>query len=202
MSQTFWTEHQVGGPYQTLAESLDALVEREKLYPGLSSLMPTDLPGATVLDYGCGPGHDTIMFLRYGADHVYYADASPLAHKTTKKRLALHGFEQRATAAGLFQPVRVTHIHCAGVLHHLEDPLPVLHHFARVIGSGEARVMVYDGDRSTHSQSEVPVTHWWGEAEFKDLAGQAGLQAEYMGGYDCSAEWRPDCQAACYRLTA
>lgn len=198
----FWAEHQVGGPYETLEESVDALGRREQQFPTLESLMPTMFRHATILDYGCGPGHDTIRFLDHGASHVYYADVSPLAHRYMKQRIALHGYQQRATAVGLFQPVRVTHIHCAGVLHHLDEPLAVLRHFRQCLANGyEARVMIYDGDRSVHSQSDVPITHWWTEADFTEMATSVSLNSEYIGSYECSTEWRPDCQAACYRLT-
>lgn len=198
----FWAQHQVGGPYQTLEASVEALGLREQQFPTLESLMPTMFPHATILDYGCGPGHDTIRFLDHGASYVYYADVSPLAHRYMKQRLALHGYQHRARAVGLFQPVRVTRIHCAGVLHHLEEPLSVLHYFYRCLANGfEARVMIYDGDRSTHSQSEVPITHWWTQDEFSTMAASTKLDAEYLGSYECSTEWRPDCYAACYRLT-
>ena len=66
---------------------------------------------------------------------------------------------------------------------------------------GEARVMIYDGDRSTISQSKVPITRWWTEDQFTEMCAAAGFDADYVGGYDCSAPWRPDCMAACYRLT-
>jgi 2-polyprenyl-3-methyl-5-hydroxy-6-metoxy-1,4-benzoquinol methylase len=98
--------------------------------------------------------------------------------------------------------VKADHIHCAGVLHHTEDPERILRDFRRMLNpGGEARVMIYDGDRSTHSQSEVPITEWWTEDEFTDMCHTAAFRAEYVGGYDCSAPWRPDCMAACYRLT-
>jgi 2-polyprenyl-3-methyl-5-hydroxy-6-metoxy-1,4-benzoquinol methylase len=96
----------------------------------------------------------------------------------------------------------VDHIHCAGVLHHTEDPEAILLGFRRWIKpDGEARVMIYDGDRSVTTQSLVPITLWWTEQQFTEMSKTAGFDAEYVGGYDCSAPWRPDCVAACYRLT-
>ena len=203
MSSTeFWAEHQVGGPYADLTESTDAVIERALLYPSLAELMPTYFPGKVILDYGCGPGHDTLLFCDQGAGHVFYWDISPLALETTEQRLEMHGFADRASPAYSGQVTKMDHIHCAGVLHHIEDPMAVLKSFRTVLKpEGEARIMVYDGDLSARSQSDVPITLWWTHMEFQLLCRIAGFSAEYMGSYPCSAPWRPDCYAACYRLT-
>jgi 2-polyprenyl-3-methyl-5-hydroxy-6-metoxy-1,4-benzoquinol methylase len=202
-SVAFWTEHQVGGPYVTLRESFDALANRALLYPSLTELMPTSFPGKTILDYGCGPGHDTILFCQNNAGHVFYYDISPLALGIVDDRLDMHGLADRASPVErLSDAPTVDHIHCAGVLHHTENPDEILRGFWHCLKpGGEARIMIYDGDRSTVSQSEVPITLWWTEAQFTELCADAGFNAEYVGGYDCSAPWRPDCMAACYRLT-
>lgn len=201
MSATdFWQEHQVGGPYETLADSLKALEDRELLYPYLYELMPVSFPGKTILDYGCGPGHDTILFLRNKAKKVYFADVSWQALQTTNDRLKMHDLRERAYPILLpdFLP-KVDHIHCAGVLHHCEDPLGILKQF-RLLGA-DVSIMVYDGEISEISQSAVPITEWWNRKEFKALALAAGFNVEYVGSYPCSAEWRPNCYAACYSLT-
>lgn len=197
-SVAFWAEHQVGGPYHTLQESEAALYQRHALYPTLLELMPVQFPGQKVLDYGCGPGHDTIMFCQHGA-HVFYYDLSPLAERIVGERLRMHGLKAISFNT---TDAPVDHIHCAGVLHHTEDPDLILESFRRWLRpGGDISVMVYDGDRSQHTQSQVPITRWWTEPEFAQLCATAGLIAEYVGGYDCSAEWRPNCMAACYRLT-
>lgn len=173
------------------------------LYPTLLDLMPVSYPGQIVLDYGCGPGHDTLLFLLNGARKVYFADSSWLALRTTSDRLDLHHLRDQAT--GIFaddgELPKVEHIHCAGVLHHIEDPIDALRRMRNALEGGEARVMVYDGDSSTHSQSEVPITEWWTRKEFLALATEAGFKGKYVGSYECSSEWRPNCQAACYVLT-
>ena len=200
---TFWQENQVGGPYLTIEESEQALAEREDLYPDLHKLMPVDLPGRTILDYGCGPGHDTVLFLRHNAAHVFYADISWLALKMTHERLAMYGFEKRATArfADDDELPLVDYVHCAGVIHHVHDPIGVLKKLRRALSyGGEARIMVYDGEKSTHSQSDVPITEWWTRKDFLSLAYESGFEGEWIGSYPCSAEWRPNCYAACYRL--
>jgi ubiquinone/menaquinone biosynthesis C-methylase UbiE len=164
--------------------------------------MPVEFPGQTVLDYGCGPGHDTILFCKHGAGHVFYYDVSPLAREIVDMRLELHGLADRASPVEKPWIPMVDHIHCAGVLHHTEDPLGILKDFRRLLKSGgEVQVMIYDGDRSKHTQSDVPITHWWMEGEFRLMCHLAGFDARQVGFYECSSPWRPDCYAACYSLT-
>lgn len=203
MSTQFWQENQVGGPFRTLEESEASLQHRADLYPGLHELMPVSFPGQTILDYGCGPGHDTLLFLLHGARHVYFADVSWLALQITSDRLDLHHLRDQAT--GLLAddgdlPL-VDHVHCAGVLHHVAEPIESLKRMRRALKPGrEARVMVYDGEMSPHTQSEVPITEWWTHDEFVAIAKEGGFKAEWLGSYPCPAEWRPDCYAACYLL--
>jgi SAM-dependent methyltransferase len=201
-STEFWTQNQVGGPYSTLKESQAALLERQRLYPSLLDLMPVVHPGKTILDYGCGPGHDTLLFCLNGAGHVFYYDISSLALEIVDARLEMHAVADYASPAPRDRLPKVDYVHCAGVLHHTEDPLGILKDMrAALKPKGQGRVMIYDGDRSTKSKSKVPITLWWTEHEFVYLAFMAGFGAEYVGSYECSAPWRPDCYAACYSLT-
>lgn len=200
-SATFWATHQVGGPYKTLEESQEALARRQARYPTLLELMPVEHPGKTVLDFGCGPGHDTILFCEFGAGHVFYYDISPLALEIVDARLELHGLADHASPASRPLP-KVDYIHCAGVLHHAEYPSVLLRDLRHALKpGGEIRVMIYDGDRSKHTQSKVPITRWWTEEEFSYMAEICGLRAHQVGHYECSAKWRKECYAACYRLT-
>ena len=84
MSTSFWQTHQVGGPYDSPYESEQALEARETLFPGLYEFMPVDYPGQVILDYGCGPGHDTILFLRNHARKLYFADISCMTRGVTE----------------------------------------------------------------------------------------------------------------------
>jgi hypothetical protein len=129
---------------------------------------------------------------------VDFHDFSETAMTITAMRLKLHDLRGHPFEEG--EP-GYDRIHCAGVLHHTEHPDKHLVLFKEVLApSGEIRLMVYDGDRSEHTQSKVPITHWWGKTDIERMAGEAGLAATYMGSYKCSAVWRPNCQAACYRL--
>lgn len=206
--EQFWGETVLAGPFASYAESEKSLAERTALYPELETLMPTKQPGKVVLDYGCGPGHDTLLFLQNGATRVYYADASKKALQITRQRLKLHGYEGGTQArswyvsdSGAFTLPAVDYIHCAGVLHHVSNPWRILRAFRYALRPrGECRIMVYDGDSSEHTQSDVPITRWWTRGEVVVMAAEAGFQAVYLGSYECSAPWRPNCFAACYVL--
>ena len=200
----FWFDHQVGGPYHDAVESFAALRDRAQLYPTLHRLMPTNHANKRCLDYGCGPGHDTILMLLAGATEVVYADVSPLALETTGDRVHMHGMDDHATSLtvpamepdGLFD-----HVHCAGVLHHVDDPLAVLQTIRRCLHkTGDVSLMVYDGGTSTHTQSKVPITHWFNRDDITWLAAQAGLYCIRIGRYLCESDWRPNCFAACYAM--
>lgn len=194
----YWEEHQVGGPYADINGSRQALAARQELFPKLLQLMPVDRYwDKTVLDYGCGPGHDTLLFSYNGAA-VFFTDSSPLALQITNQRLSMH--DLYAVEVDPHDLPEVAHVHCAGVLHHTEQPLEILRELREVCGE-DANIMVYDGDLSFHSQSEVPITRWWTHTEFQALCRSAGFKAEYLDSYECSAPWRPDCYAACYHLT-
>lgn len=196
----FWQEHQVAKAPQSYQESMAQLAARAKMFPLLEELMPVHFPGKRILDFGCGPGHDTILLLNHGARHVYFADVSWKALSTTNERLKMHGLRSEATALFADDELpRVDHIHCAGVLHHMADPLGALSRMRAV--SPSARVMVYDGQRSEHSQSLVPITEWWTPREFIKLCDEVGWEAVYKGSYECSAKWRPNCWAACFSLS-
>ena len=196
----FWQENQVGGPYETYEQSVAALLDRAEKYPLLRELMPTSFPAKTVLDFGCGPGHDTIQLLNAGARHVYFADVSWQALSTTNDRLKMHGLRSEATPLFADDPLpAVDHVHCAGVLHHMHDPEDALLRLRSCAPS--ARFMVYDGKKSEHSQSLVPITEWWTPKEFISMCDDAGWAAVYVGSYECSASWRPNCWAACFSAT-
>ena len=164
----YWQEHQVGGPYSTLEESERALSERSSRFPLLPELMPVHFPGKTVLDFGCGPGHDTLLFCQHGAGHVFYYDISPLALEIVDARLEMHGLADHASPVNRGRIPRVDHAHCAGVLHHAEDPMAILKDINRALKrSGDANVMIYDGLRSKKSKSKVPITQWWTEHSYE-----------------------------------
>jgi len=196
----YWETHHVPVRYGTLEESQRSLRERALLFPSLLELMPIDFPDKIILDYGCGPGHDTILFCEAGAGHVFYYDTSAPQLEIVDRRLELHGLEMRASPVERGELPLVDHVHCAGVIHHMEDPLSGLKDIRYAMKEdADAAIMVYDGELSLRTQSEVPITHWWTPLEFRYLCRLAGLDAKPVGSYPCSAPWRPDCYAACFQ---
>lgn len=157
----FWGEHTVIGPklshIRTAKESEAYLKWRNSLYPLCQEFLELwgDHEGQTVLDFGCGPGTDTLGFLLYSkAARVIGVDVSARALKFAAQRMALHGISpnrvqlilSRDTATRLPLDDRsVDHIYCEGVLHHTTDPQRWLNDFYRVAKPGASgRLMVYN----------------------------------------------------------
>lgn len=183
-------------------QSLASLERRNGMYPGLLELMPVEYPDKLVLDFGCGPGHDTIMFLLNGAKHVYAVDASWQGLTSLWNRLRAHELEERCTLIRVGEGEHwrlppADHVHCAGVLHHIADPVSVLKRFLWAISrsNGDIRLMVYAAESQfvqAHGGPEgfeeiadgaAPIAKAWTKAEVRKLAKQAHLKATYKGGY-------------------
>ncbi|MEM8690160.1 MAG: class I SAM-dependent methyltransferase [Pseudomonadota bacterium] len=81
--------------------------------------------GATVLDFGCGLGGNSLRFARHGAE-VYAFDISQESVNTTKKVLVDHGYGGKLHAE-VMDGENMTYaddtfdvIVCSGVLHHVD----------------------------------------------------------------------------------
>ena len=148
-----WSKHQVADvPLDVTAEqSLSMLETRNVTYPGLEDLMPTDFPDKTILDFGCGPGHDTIQFLLSGAERVYAVDISPKAIAMTRARARAHDVDGRLYTVLIgdkpWEPGPVDHVHTAGVIHHVTAPVKTLKQLKRCLKpNAEIRMMVYSSE--------------------------------------------------------
>jgi len=81
--------------------------------------------GATVLDFGCGLGGNSLRFAKYGAE-VYAFDISSESVNTTKKLLADNGFSDKLHAETMdgenmtYEDDKFDVIVCSGVLHHVD----------------------------------------------------------------------------------
>jgi SAM-dependent methyltransferase len=218
----FWNEHQVAEVPEDISaeESLDLIEWRNGLYPGLLDLMPVDYPGYQILDFGCGPGHDTIQFLLNGAKRVYAADVSAKGLTSLRARLRAHGLEERCTVMNLgliwsLPKSFFDHIHAAGVMHHLEHPVPALRKLARALRPhSEIRMMVYSTESQFFQQhckadpaifaSRVdhgaPIVHAYSRAEVVAMAANANLLATYMGSYRIPEETKGLGLSSCWSL--
>lgn len=219
---SFWDDKPIAGPFADYEESRRVLDERNATYPGAWKLIPMHFPNKTVLDYGCGPGHDTIMFLENGAKHVYAVDIAPKSLKMVSDRVRMHHIDPSRLTTILVKETgvpllpEVDHVHAAGVLHHCEDPLSVLKGLRKAMGTGLA--MIYS-KHGTHfsvtcggdmelfaSQSDrredgtgAPIVVCWSDREFKELCKEAKIKATKLGHYRAETEG-PIGTSACFRL--
>ena len=201
--------------------SLASMNRRNEMYPGLLELMPiAGFEDKIVIDFGCGPGHDTIGFLLNGAAHVYAVDSSWQGLGYTRARLRAHGFLERCTticvSEGEWRLPQAHHIHTAGAIHHIEDPVAALRklRYSTTKYKAEVRMMVYNADSQlvqVHGGPEgfemiadgsAPIAKAWTQPEVRRIAYDAGFkEAEYLGGYLMGESEGPGC-GGCWSLRA
>lgn len=156
-SKKYWTQHNVTlhKKFTTKAESLEYFHWRNDQYFQYIDLMPVaGFDGKSVLDFGCGPGHDLIGFGTYSnCARLVGADVSTSSINETKSRLQLHGINAEAKALDSrsirlpFEDAEFDHIHTSGVLHHTADPIAILSELRRVLKpDGTMNIMVYNYD--------------------------------------------------------
>ena len=185
-------------------------------YPGLLELMPVDFPDKQIIDFGCGRArHDRLPAQRRRA--CYAVDSAWHSLESTRYRLLAHGFQDRCTLVcvgeGEWRLPEVDHVHTAGVIHHIEDPVGALNKLAFCLRKGaEIRMMVYDADSEFVkscggveqfeyiADGEAPIAKAWTEAEVKQIAGAAGLKATLRGRYLVPGETVGPGLSACYSL--
>jgi SAM-dependent methyltransferase len=156
-SQAYWTGYNVTDHrrFASAEESLAYFDWRSAQYYDYLAYMPvSNLDGLTILDYGCGPGHDLVGFaVNSPGAQLIGMDVSRTSLAEASERLALHG------AKATFCPIDETekrlpldtasidYIHCSGVLHHVPDPIGVLQELRRVLRpEGRMRLMIYNYD--------------------------------------------------------
>lgn len=154
-SRRYWTDYNVTTHhrFKNAKDSLDYLAWRNRLYYGYADLMPTTgADGLTVLDFGCGPGHDLVGFGVYSnPSRLIAVDVSTTSLAEAKSRLILHDVPidfHQVDVQEKSLPIpdgSVDLIHSSGVLHHMLDPSKALCEFRRILKPrGVARIMVYN----------------------------------------------------------
>jgi SAM-dependent methyltransferase len=147
--------HNVTLHYQfgTKEESLEYFHWRNDQYFNYIELMPVSgFDGKSVLDFGCGPGHDLIGFGTYSkCKRLVGIDVSPSSVAESRSRLDLHGINAEVVVVDdgavelPFDESTFDHIHSSGVLHHTPDPVSILKELKRVLRpGGSMNVMVYN----------------------------------------------------------
>jgi len=151
-----WTDHNVTfhAQFKTKQQSLEHLDWRNSQYLFYDELMPcNEFDGQVVLDYGCGPGHDTIALSEFSKPKKIYAiDISKTAIAEAKSRIQLHNPDvaefiliEDGAANFPFENESIDYIHCSGVLHHTPNENDILKEFYRVLKKGgKARIMMYN----------------------------------------------------------
>ncbi len=154
----YWAAHAVTNHlvFESREHSLEYLDWRNSQYLFYELLMPLGgHDGETILDYGCGPGHDLVGLAEFSRPkRVIGMDVSPVALKAARDRLVLHGSlpvelirVQEVSECIPLQDHSIDFIHCSGVLHHMPNIKQILGEFYRVLGPhGTARVMIYNHD--------------------------------------------------------
>lgn len=120
-----------------VGETLKA--DKETVYPEHSKVQDFDkIRRKNVLEYGCGAGSDSVSYLRRG-NSVTYCDVVPENVQATARRIEASGFtiDSRGVTLENTTPLPFLEhvfdvVNCHGVLHHIEDPVPLLREFYRV----------------------------------------------------------------------
>ncbi len=137
-------------------------VDKEASYfPGHAEAQQFDLnAGKYVIDYGAGGGPDSISYLKRGC-RVDYCDVVPLNIKTAGERIKAAGFEAKARGYVLPDSVPlpfssntydVASSH--GVIHHAENPEPIVAELFRVLKPGGLFYCMFYGESLFQRASE------------------------------------------------
>ena len=223
-AESYWRRHTVRAPhFWTRRGSLAYLDWRYWRYPLMREVMPPyGSASGVVLDYGCGPGNDLVGLAEYStASEIIGVDVSLRALRLARRRLRLHpvaggGRVRLMQGDGARIPLRdasVDHIWCEGVLHHVSNPIAVLHEFRRVLApGGSVKLMVYNrnsvwrnlyvpyvlgcGDdldeacRKSTDGKGCPIARFCSIRDVSEMVGVAGFDCDFMGSYFADVELR------------
>lgn len=202
-SSEYWTEVNVTNHHQfsSVEDSLDFFHWRNSQYSGYIDMMPVSgQDGKVVLDYGCGPGHDTVGLGVYSAPKRLIAmDVSPTSLAETKSRVELHQLDvdimqiDENDSRLPLEDSSVDHIHSSGVIHHTPNPQAILAEFRRILrDDGEIRIMVYNYDSIYLHLYTAYIVQLW-ENRYRDLSVRDAFR-HLTDGDDCpiSNVYRPD----------
>lgn len=150
----YWSKHMVEtSRFKTQEEAIHHFRWRSEQYIDYLNYMPVSgQDGKIVLDYGCGPGHDTVGFSAYSnPEKIISMDISAPAIEIAKNNVGLfrddvefHLINENNNKIPL-PDKSVDYIHCSGVLMCTTDLDTILSEFHRVLkDDGEMAIMVYN----------------------------------------------------------
>jgi SAM-dependent methyltransferase len=199
----YWTHHNVTAHrrFASVEDSLQQLEFRNQHYAGYIDLLPvTGKDGLTVLDYGCGPGHDLVGFAHYSRPRrLVGVEVSTSSLAEARQRLELHRAQAELVRIDYgnydlpFEAASFDYIHCSGVLMCIEDPPRLLREIYRILKpGGEVRLMVYNHD-SVWLHLYVAYIVQIENALYADLPTRVAF-TRTTDGEDCplNAVWRPE----------
>lgn len=138
-------------------ESSAALAGAPKLEADLGPSLWTWVHGASVLDYGCGAGHECAALALHGAAHVYGLDirhdtlrnAATLAHHfdCASRCTFLHALDDAPAIDALSGTIDL--ILSLDCFEHYSDPGAILRHMTRLLRPG-GRIMIAFGPPWKH----------------------------------------------------
>lgn len=145
-----------------------------------------------VLDYGCGIGIEALQYARKG-NRVQLADINTDSVKVAERVLKLYGYGAAwsftvfgdVDDASLIAPRSLDVVHCAGVLHHIPDPMltmKLFHHWLRP--NGELRLMLYSDRGWQIATDTVPPGNVVGDPSFRKFVRYFDEVGEYADWYN------------------
>ena len=154
MSTTFWATHQVGGPYVTLEESQEALAQRQLASFPHCELMPVEYPGTdrSGLRLWARPRHAALLPARRGARLLLRHLAVGAGDRGREARDARARRPREPDEEGPYPARRPCPLRRRSPPHVQSRRGAAGICAGRSSTRGDARVMIYDGDRSTHTK--------------------------------------------------
>ncbi|MBR1156130.1 class I SAM-dependent methyltransferase [Bradyrhizobium sp. JYMT SZCCT0428] len=198
----YWSRHNVTNhlSFPTTQASLDYLSYRNEQYLRFKELLPVrGFDGQTIVDLGCGPGHDLVWFhLESKPKKLIGVDVSGSSLQEASARLKLHGFEAELIHHDIHVgPLPIESgsadlVRANGVLQHFADPIAGLKEMRRLLRpGGVAQIMVYNYN-SLWMHLYVAYVMKIQENKFPGMDKRAAFELSTDG---------PDCpHARCYEL--
>jgi ubiquinone/menaquinone biosynthesis C-methylase UbiE len=155
--EAYWTSHNVTTHhgFEDETDSLDFLSWRDEQYYRFKELMPVSgFDGLSIMDFGCGPGHDLVGFaLHSKPSRLIGVDISSTSLAQARSRLGLHGFDAELHHIDTqkqripLKDASVDLVRACGVLQHMAEPETALREIRRVLKpGGRFQVLAYNKD--------------------------------------------------------
>ena len=136
--------------FTSAEESLDYFEWRNLLYSGYIESMPVaGHDGKTILDYGCGPGHDVVGFAHFSNPARLIAMEARAPRSPRRKR----GWRSTTARSSSSTSVRTTQGFpwrtraSTSSTARAPNPLAILKEFGRIVRpAGSAQIMIYNRD--------------------------------------------------------